>query len=154
MGARIEIAHAHYGGKRADPILRRAAILDPPPLPEVMPDPPKAPPDSGSLQELRKALEGSLRLRPALAEPPELLPLLRLPLPPQGKLAVVPGTQILRENLAWDPRGPPRGLPRLRRALHVLEKYGRNLLGPRPPPHWRDLRFGNPVYRSALAHIQ
>ncbi|XP_058709170.1 E3 ubiquitin-protein ligase RNF31 isoform X2 [Poecile atricapillus] len=119
-----------------------------------MPDPPKAPPDLGSLQELRKALEGSLRLRPALAEPPELLPLLRLPLPPQGKLAVLPGTQILRENLQWDPRGPPRGLDSLRRALQILEKYGRNLLSPRPPPHWRGVRFGNPVYRSTLAHIQ
>ncbi|XP_053824621.1 E3 ubiquitin-protein ligase RNF31 [Vidua chalybeata] len=135
-------------------MLRRAAILEPPPLPEVMPDSPKAPPDLGSLQELRAALQGALLQRPAEPEPPELAPLLRLPLPPGRKLQLLPGARLLRDNLAWNPQGLPHGLERLRTALNILEKYGRNLLSPRPPRHWRGVRFGNPVFKSTVGAIQ
>ncbi|CAN8180743.1 unnamed protein product, partial [Coccothraustes coccothraustes] len=66
-----------------------------------MPDLPKDPPDLGSLQELRAALEGALLRCPAEAEPPELGPVLRLPLPPSQKLKHLQGNQILRDNLEW-----------------------------------------------------
>ncbi|XP_037982426.1 E3 ubiquitin-protein ligase RNF31 [Motacilla alba alba] len=132
----------------------RAAILDPPPLPEVMPDLPKDPPDLGSLQDLRAALEEALLRCPAEAEPPELRPVLRLPLPPTQKLKHLQGKRILCDNLEWNPGGLPRGLEQLRTALNILEKYGRNLLSPRPPRHWRGVRFGNPVFKSTVGAIQ
>ncbi|XP_077646031.1 E3 ubiquitin-protein ligase RNF31 [Lonchura striata] len=119
-----------------------------------MADPPKDPPDLGSLQELRSALQVALLRRPAEPWPPALAPLLLLPLPPQRKLRLLPGRQLLRENLAWNPEGLPHGLERLRTALNILEKYGRNLLSPRPPRHWRSVRFGNPVFKSTVGAIQ
>ncbi|XP_068854560.1 E3 ubiquitin-protein ligase RNF31-like [Aphelocoma coerulescens] len=80
--------------------------------------------------------------------------ILRLPLPPGRKLRRLDGARLLRDNLEWDPQGPPRGLASLRTALSILEKYGRNLLSPRPPRHWRAVRFGNPVFRSTVGAIQ
>ncbi|XP_065520435.1 LOW QUALITY PROTEIN: E3 ubiquitin-protein ligase RNF31-like [Lathamus discolor] len=46
--------------------------------------------------------------------------------------------------------GPPLGLSRLHTALSILEKYGRNLLQPRPPRHWRCVSYSNPVFSSTL----
>ncbi|XP_009076944.1 PREDICTED: E3 ubiquitin-protein ligase RNF31, partial [Acanthisitta chloris] len=53
-----------------------------------------------------------------------------------------------------DVGGPPRGLGALRTALSILEKYGRNLLHPKPPKHWRGVSYGNPVFRSTLGGIK
>ncbi|NXR29186.1 RNF31 ligase, partial [Cinclus mexicanus] len=53
-----------------------------------------------------------------------------------------------------DPRGLPQGLESLRTALNILEKYGRNLLSPRPPRHWRGVRFGNPVFKTTVGAIK
>ncbi|XP_056368656.1 E3 ubiquitin-protein ligase RNF31 isoform X3 [Oenanthe melanoleuca] len=119
-----------------------------------MPDPPKPPPDLGSLQALRDSLELSLLLSPSGPDPPELHPVLRLPLSPTQKLRLIRGAQLLTDNLSWSPSGPPLGLDALRTALNILEKYGRNLLSPRPPRHWRAVRFGNPVFRSTVGAIQ
>ncbi|XP_064557666.1 E3 ubiquitin-protein ligase RNF31-like, partial [Zonotrichia leucophrys gambelii] len=137
----IALAHAHYqDDERLAPF-------------QVMPDLPKDPPDLGSLQ-LRAALEEALLRCPAEAEPPELGPVLRLPLLPTEKLKLVQGKRILSDNLEWNPSGLPHGLEPLRTALNILEKYGRNLLSPRPPRHWRGVRFGNPVFKSTVGAIQ
>ncbi|XP_066065409.1 E3 ubiquitin-protein ligase RNF31-like isoform X3 [Chamaea fasciata] len=53
-----------------------------------------------------------------------------------------------------NPEGPPHGSEALRTALNILEKYGRNLLSPRPPRHWRGVRFGNPVFKSTVGAIR
>ncbi|TRZ07909.1 hypothetical protein HGM15179_019197, partial [Zosterops borbonicus] len=119
-----------------------------------MPDLPKDPPDLGSLQELRESLEGALIQNPAEPEPPELRPLLLLPLEPTQKIKFIEVKKLLKDNLEWNPEGLPHGLEALRTALNILEKYGRNLLSPRPPRHWRGVRFGNPVFKSTVGAIQ
>ncbi|XP_068034497.1 E3 ubiquitin-protein ligase RNF31 [Anomalospiza imberbis] len=70
------------------------------------------------------------------------------------KVQLLPGGRLLRDNLAWNPQGLPHGLEQLRTALNILEKYGRNLLSPRPPRHWRGVRFGNPVFKSTVGAIR
>ncbi|XP_074423989.1 E3 ubiquitin-protein ligase RNF31 [Larus michahellis] len=119
-----------------------------PPEPEEGGSPPELPP-------LRAALEAALLREPGEATPPELGPLLGLPLPPPAKCRHLDGVRLLRDNLRLAAGGdPPSGLGGLRTALSILEKYGRNLLQPRPPRHWRGVRFGNPVFRSTVGAIR
>ncbi|XP_064331589.1 E3 ubiquitin-protein ligase RNF31 [Phalacrocorax carbo] len=127
-----------------------------PPSPEASPQP--AGGSSGipppSLGALRVALEAALMRDPGEATPAELSPLLGVPLPPPAKCRHLDGARLLRDNLRLEPGGPPGGLGALRTALSILEKYGRNLLQPRPPRHWRAVRFGNPVFRGTVGAIQ
>lgn len=46
------------------------------------------------------------------------------------------------------------GVGALSTALAILEKYGRNLLQPRPPPFWRCMRATNPVFRSTVGALK
>ncbi|XP_063178042.1 E3 ubiquitin-protein ligase RNF31 isoform X2 [Chroicocephalus ridibundus] len=119
-----------------------------PPEPREGGSPPELPP-------LRAALEAALLREPGEATLPELGPLLGLPLPPPAKCRHLDGVRLLRDNLRLAAGGePPSGLGGLRTALSILEKYGRNLLQPRPPRHWRGVRFGNPVFRSTVGAIR
>ncbi|KAM9251664.1 LOW QUALITY PROTEIN: E3 ubiquitin-protein ligase RNF31 [Cariama cristata] len=111
-------------------------------------------PPQSNLGVLRAALEAALTRDPGEAMPAELTPLLGVPLPPHAKCRYLDGARLLRDNLRPEPGGPPQGLGGLRTALSILEKYGRNLLQPRPPRHWRSVRFGNPVFRSTVGAIQ
>ncbi|XP_074991375.1 E3 ubiquitin-protein ligase RNF31 [Calonectris borealis] len=127
-----------------------------PPNPGGSPQPPGgsegAPPSS--LGALRAALEAALTRDPGEATPAELNPLLGVPLPPPAKCRHLDGARLLRDNLRPEAGGLPQGLGELRTALSILEKYGRNLLQPRPPRHWRSVRFGNPVFRSTVGAVQ
>ncbi|KAM6188354.1 E3 ubiquitin-protein ligase RNF31 [Sarcoramphus papa] len=127
-----------------------------PPKPEGSPQTPGgcegAPPSS--LGALRVALEAALTRDPGEAMPAELSPLLGVPLPPPAKCWHLDGARLLRDNIRLEPGQPLQGLKELRTALSILEKYGRNLLQPRPPRHWRAVRFGNPVFRSTVGAIQ
>ncbi|XP_053909093.1 LOW QUALITY PROTEIN: E3 ubiquitin-protein ligase RNF31-like, partial [Cuculus canorus] len=127
----------------------KGAPQDPEGPPKISGCPPF--PELGSL---RAALEAALRREPGEPTPSELRPLLGVPLPPQAKCRHLDGAQLLRDNLSLDSGGAVRGLGGLRTALSILEKYGRNLLQPRPPRHWRGVRFGNPVFRSTVGAIQ
>ncbi|KAM9258611.1 LOW QUALITY PROTEIN: E3 ubiquitin-protein ligase RNF31 [Morus bassanus] len=109
------------------------------------------PPNLGAL---RVALEAALVRDPGEAMPAELTPLLGVPLPPPAKCQHLDGARLLRDNLRLEPGQPLQGLGGLRTALSILEKYGRNLLQPRPPRHWRAVRFGNPVFRGTVGAIQ
>ncbi|KAM6106952.1 LOW QUALITY PROTEIN: E3 ubiquitin-protein ligase RNF31 [Phoenicopterus ruber ruber] len=111
-----------------------------------------APPPS--LGALRAALEAALTRDPGEATPAELSPLLGVPLPPPAKCQHLDGARLLRDNLRLEAGRPLQGLGGLRTALSILEKYGRNLLQPRPPRHWRAVRFGNPVFRSTVGAVQ
>ncbi|KAM9584622.1 LOW QUALITY PROTEIN: E3 ubiquitin-protein ligase RNF31 [Morphnus guianensis] len=130
----------------------------PPQTPEVSPHTAAgggcqgAPPTG--LGALRAALEAALIRDPGEATPAELSPLLGVPLPPPAKCRHLDGARLLRDNLRLEPGQLPQGLGGLRTALSILEKYGRNLLQPRPPRHWRAVRFGNPVFRSTVGAIQ
>ncbi|KAM8985901.1 E3 ubiquitin-protein ligase RNF31 [Ara ararauna] len=110
---------------------------------------------AGPLGPLRAALEAALLQAPGVPLPPELSPVLGVPLPPPAKCLRLDGAGLLRRNLGLDPAGgPPLGLSRLHTALSILEKYGRNLLQPRPPRHWRCVSYSNPVFSSTLGAIQ
>ncbi|XP_025048598.1 E3 ubiquitin-protein ligase RNF31 [Alligator sinensis] len=50
-------------------------------------------------------------------------------------------------------KGGPK-MPALSTALNILEKYGRNLLAGQRPRFWRNVKFNNPVFRSAVDAIQ
>ncbi|XP_069629932.1 E3 ubiquitin-protein ligase RNF31 [Haliaeetus albicilla] len=140
---------------------------DAPPNPGGPPQPPEGSPqavvDGGGrcqgdpptgLGVLRAALEAALIRDPGEATPAELNPLLGVPLPPPAKCRHLDGARLLRDNLRLEPGQLPQGLGGLRTALSILEKYGRNLLQPRPPRHWRAVRFGNPVFRSTVGAVQ
>ncbi|XP_075346879.1 E3 ubiquitin-protein ligase RNF31 isoform X2 [Mycteria americana] len=124
-----------------------------PPNPGGSPQTPEGSPPP-SLGALRAALEAALARDPGEATPAELRPLLGVPLPPPAKCRHLDGARLLRDNLRLEPGQLPQGLGGLRTALSILEKYGRNLLQPRPPRHWRTVRFGNPVFRSTVGAIQ
>lgn len=99
------------------------------------------------------ALGGALVRDPQTPSPPELQPLLLVPRPPRDKWRLLDVPKIVRQNVqVVSPRagGPGGALGALRTALSILEKYGRNLLQPRPPRHWRLVRFGNPVFRRTV----
>ncbi|XP_071657518.1 E3 ubiquitin-protein ligase RNF31 isoform X2 [Patagioenas fasciata] len=110
------------------------------------------------------ALWGALVRDPQDPSPPELQPLLLVPRPPRDKWRLLDVGEILRGNVRVAPGAPPippldvgappGALGALRTALSILEKYGRNLLQPRPPRHWRLVRFGNPVFRRTVGAMQ
>ncbi|XP_069735225.1 E3 ubiquitin-protein ligase RNF31 [Phaenicophaeus curvirostris] len=128
------------------------APRDPEGPPKMSGSPKVGPPEM--LGPLRAALEAALRREPGEPAPPELQPLLGIPLPPQSKCQRLDGARLLRDNLSLDSGGAVQGLGALRTALSILEKYGRNLLQPRPPRHWRGVRFGNPVFRGTVGAIR
>ncbi|KAM6421642.1 LOW QUALITY PROTEIN: E3 ubiquitin-protein ligase RNF31 [Rhynochetos jubatus] len=147
---------------------RPGRSVSPPPLPAPgprgdggrgRPAPPgtdrRGGPPPRTLAALRAALEAALipgtpgrRRRASWAR------LWGSPCPPPPSAGTWTGPRLLRDNLRLEAGAPPRGLGELRTALSILEKYGRNLLQPRPPRHWRAVRFGNPVFRSTVGAVQ
>ncbi|XP_064359403.1 E3 ubiquitin-protein ligase RNF31 isoform X2 [Dromaius novaehollandiae] len=103
---------------------------------------------------LRAALEAALARSPGEAAPPALAPALAAPLPPPAKCRHLDGARLLRDNLRPRPGGPPGGAGGLRTALSILEKYGRNLLQPRPPRYWRAVKYNNPVFRGTVGAVR
>ncbi|XP_054667929.1 E3 ubiquitin-protein ligase RNF31 isoform X2 [Grus americana] len=109
---------------------------------------------TAKVAELRDALETALRRDPGQPTPAELSGLVAIPLPPPVKCRRVEAARLLRDNLCPEPGGALAGLGALRTALSILEKYGRNLLQPRLPRHWRAVRFGNPVFRGTVGAVR